>query len=149
MVEDVMELKEIVRAIRSGRSGQNIEGAKIDNDILFIQNKAYKIQGIQRLRLIEIEIKDKPKNTKKIVTCACGESFEVSKFNPYIKKCPKCRGQRTHSSEGREVKCKICGNSFVISKFNLYLDKDICNSCMKKIRKKNYLTRRKNRLNSK
>lgn len=133
MVDDKDKIRELYKA---GKFEVNNSGLNIVSH----EGKKYAVSGQKRLRVVEHKgkelrgkvVKDCLLPDKDTRVCAeCGAVFEVSKFHPYLDKCPSCRRSRK-SAHDIEKKC-ACGNTFTASKFNPNLDD--CPECRENKRK--------------
>jgi hypothetical protein len=145
MIED-SEMKAAVRKIRAGEA---IEGFCFDQEGLLAASdgRKFKVEGEQRLRLIEVKAPKKvnlnPKQDSKAV-CACGRAFVRSKFHPYLEQCPECRKKgKAPPKEGRSFVCPVCKEPFTVSKFQPYFEPKACPKCTARQHRKDYRNRKK------
>lgn len=153
-----MEIREIYRKIKNG---EMVEGWTLNGDLLYNDVQCYQIYGMYRLHVTEVphpntipldrtigKKEEKPKTPdhfKKICE-DCGSEFVVSKFNPYVTRCPTCaKKKRIENGEDRAKVCLRCGETFYISKFRPYADPQNCPKCSAKIRRVEQAKRRKSK----
>lgn len=141
------EIKDIYRELEnSDENSKLVDGVVVElvisNDQKEIHvdgsREVYQVIGNKRLRVKKISRSSSAvvkgplpdKITKECKTC--GESFEVSKFNPYFTECPECRKPNKQPKVDEVKVCSECGEEFTASRFNPY--KTECKACTKQMR---------------
>jgi len=147
MIED-SEMKDAVRKIRAGGAvqGYSLDDSCSPSELVVPDGRHFRVEGEQRLRLIELKTPKKvnpnPKQDSEAV-CACGRAFVKSKFQPYLEQCPECRKKKAPPKEGRDFVCPECKKPFTVSKFQPYLEPKACPRCTARQHRRDYRERKK------
>ena len=161
-------MTDLREAVRNIRSGGTVEGMSLDDDkgILTVLEEGtyvkYKVTGNVRIRVEKIDgtVAAKPAKTPRqpkapaekkpltesVVCSQCGDTFERSKFNSYIDKCPQCRGKTLSATPkvARTVICPMCQKPWTVSKFQPYIDETKpCPECTRKESRARHVQNRK------